>query len=115
MVQADLRLRLQALYAESRLDAIVTPTLACVPMPLSDLEPSRDMPRLIQYTCPWSLVGQPAISVPCGFTSRELPIGLQIVGAPLHEARILRIAKAYEDRTRWHLRRPALANHGGMS
>ncbi|NLF14038.1 MAG: Asp-tRNA(Asn)/Glu-tRNA(Gln) amidotransferase subunit GatA, partial [Anaerolineaceae bacterium] len=41
-------------------------------------------------------LGLPAISVPCGFTAEGLPLGLQLVGAPLDEVRVLRAAYAYE-------------------
>jgi aspartyl-tRNA(Asn)/glutamyl-tRNA(Gln) amidotransferase subunit A len=59
-------------------------------------------------TMPTNATGQPAISVPAGFTSAGLPIGMQIVGRPFAEARICRIGHAYEQAARWIDRRPAL-------
>lgn len=56
----------------------------------------------------FSFYGLPAISVPCGFTSSGLPIGLQISGAPFAEATVLALAQAYEKTTDWHKRRPSL-------
>jgi aspartyl-tRNA(Asn)/glutamyl-tRNA(Gln) amidotransferase subunit A len=56
------------------------------------------------FTVPASLAGLPALSVPCGFTKAGLPIGLQLIGPPLQEARLLRVAHAYERSTRWHTR-----------
>jgi Asp-tRNA(Asn)/Glu-tRNA(Gln) amidotransferase A subunit family amidase len=53
----------------------------------------------------FNLTGSPSISVPCGFTSGGLPIGLQLVGALFDEATVLRAAHAYERATEWHLRR----------
>jgi aspartyl-tRNA(Asn)/glutamyl-tRNA(Gln) amidotransferase subunit A len=50
----------------------------------------------------------PTISVPCGFTSADLPIGVQITGPPGGEAGVLRLAYAYEQETNWHNRRPNL-------
>jgi Asp-tRNA(Asn)/Glu-tRNA(Gln) amidotransferase A subunit family amidase len=47
--------------------------------------------------------------VPCGFTKDGLPIGMQIAGAPGHEARVLALAHAYEQATDWHTRLPPLA------
>jgi aspartyl-tRNA(Asn)/glutamyl-tRNA(Gln) amidotransferase subunit A len=47
--------------------------------------------------------------VPCGFDSQGLPIGLQIAAAPFGEATVLRVARAYEAETDWHLQRPLLA------
>jgi aspartyl-tRNA(Asn)/glutamyl-tRNA(Gln) amidotransferase subunit A len=58
----------------------------------------------------FSFYGLPAISVPCGFTSTGLPIGLQISGAPLAEATVLALAQAYEKATDWHKRRPISAS-----
>jgi aspartyl-tRNA(Asn)/glutamyl-tRNA(Gln) amidotransferase subunit A len=52
--------------------------------------------------------GVPAVSVPCGFTSSGLPIGLQLIGRALEEATVLRAARAYERATPWHTRRPEL-------
>jgi aspartyl-tRNA(Asn)/glutamyl-tRNA(Gln) amidotransferase subunit A len=53
-------------------------------------------------------VGTPAISVPCGFDSNGVPIGLQIMGSHFQEERIVKVAHAYEQSTPWHSRRPAL-------
>jgi aspartyl-tRNA(Asn)/glutamyl-tRNA(Gln) amidotransferase subunit A len=54
------------------------------------------------FTVPASLAGLPALSIPCGFTSAGLPIGLQLIGPALGEARLLRAAHAYEQSTSWH-------------
>ena len=59
---------------------------------------------LLRLTMPFNLAGLPAISLPCGFTSDGLPIGLQVVGKPFEEAMILRIAHAYQQLTDWHRR-----------
>ena len=61
---------------------------------------------LTAYTSPFNLVGLPAISIPCGFDDGGLPIGLQLVARPWAEARLLRVARAYERATSWHERRP---------
>ena len=60
------------------------------------------------FTISVNLAGLPAISVPCGFTSDNLPIGLQCIGRHFDEETILRIAHAYEQSTDWHRRMPAL-------
>jgi aspartyl-tRNA(Asn)/glutamyl-tRNA(Gln) amidotransferase subunit A len=60
------------------------------------------------FTISVNLAGLPAISVPCGFTSDNLPIGLQCIGKHFDEETILRVAHAYEQSTDWHRRRPAL-------
>jgi aspartyl-tRNA(Asn)/glutamyl-tRNA(Gln) amidotransferase subunit A len=61
---------------------------------------------LIRYTRPFNLTGHPAASVPCGFTSDGLPIGLHLIGRPFDEATVLRVADAYQRATDWHARRP---------
>ena len=48
------------------------------------------------------------ISIPCGFTTSGLPIGLQISGAHFAESTVIALAHAYEQATEWHKRRPAL-------
>ena len=61
-----------------------------------------------RLTYPFNLAGLPAISLPCGFDSRNLPIGLQIAGKPFAEEVILRVAHAYESRHDWNDRVPNL-------
>ena len=61
-----------------------------------------------RLTYPFNLVGLPAVSLPCGFDSRNLPIGLQIAGKPLSEEVLLRVAYAYESRHDWSDRTPNL-------
>jgi aspartyl-tRNA(Asn)/glutamyl-tRNA(Gln) amidotransferase subunit A len=59
------------------------------------------------FTLPCNLAGLPGMSIPCGF-SQGLPIGLQILGRPFDEARILRIARAFEREHDFSSRRPNL-------
>jgi aspartyl-tRNA(Asn)/glutamyl-tRNA(Gln) amidotransferase subunit A len=54
----------------------------------------------------FNVTGQPAVSIPCGFTSDGLPLSLQIVGHPFQEAMVYRVADAYERATRWIDRHP---------
>ena len=68
-----------------------------------------ELRRGVQLTTPFNQAGVPAISVPCGFTSDALPIGLQIASRPYGEATVLRVAYAYEQATPWHRRRPPIA------
>lgn len=60
------------------------------------------------YTIPANLVGIPGISVPCGFTNAGLPIGLQILGKHFDEGKILKVAKLFENKTDFHLKKPEL-------
>lgn len=59
-------------------------------------------------TIPASLAGIPGLSLPCGFTKNNLPIGLQILGPAFEEARILRAGHQYQKVTDWHTRRAVL-------
>ena len=61
---------------------------------------------LTRNTRLFNITGLPAITVPCGFTSRNLPIGLQIIGRAFDEASVLRAAYTYEQDTGWWKRRP---------
>ena len=61
------------------------------------------------YTISCNLAGLPGISVPCGFTNGALPIGLQLLAAPFEEEKLLRVARAHEQATEWHLQRPKTA------
>ena len=88
-------------------DAIILPTTPTT-APLRDGEDAiAAAARLTAYTSPFNLTGVPAISIPCGFDPTGLPIGLQLVARPWAEARLLRIARAYERATTWHERRPS--------
>jgi aspartyl-tRNA(Asn)/glutamyl-tRNA(Gln) amidotransferase subunit A len=60
------------------------------------------------FTISVNLAGVPAMAVPCGFTSENLPVGLQFIGNHFDEETILRIAYAYEQATEWHRRKPDL-------
>ena len=59
------------------------------------------------FTIAANLTGMPAMSIPCGFTSGRLPIGLQLQGNYFDEARILNVAHRYQQVTDWHLRMPS--------
>jgi aspartyl-tRNA(Asn)/glutamyl-tRNA(Gln) amidotransferase subunit A len=60
------------------------------------------------FTISVNLAGVPAMSVPCGFTSNNLPIGLQMIGKHFDEEAIFKAAYAYEQSTDWHRRKPDL-------
>jgi aspartyl-tRNA(Asn)/glutamyl-tRNA(Gln) amidotransferase subunit A len=63
---------------------------------------------LTRLTSLFNLTGLPAISVPCGFTTEGLPIGMQLASRPFEESAVLRAAHAYETNTNWRERRPPL-------
>jgi Asp-tRNA(Asn)/Glu-tRNA(Gln) amidotransferase A subunit family amidase len=94
-------------------DILLTPTVPIPPPMIADLQKNPDSLRptelvMLRNTRPFNVWGIPAISVPCGFTSGGLPIGLQLAAAPWREDLLLQAAHAYEQATDWHTRRPAL-------
>ena len=107
----DLLGRIVATHFQS-VDLIVTPTLPITATPLGESTigvRGVEQPvylTLLRNTEPFNLTGLPAISVPCGFSTEGLPIGLQIVGRPFEEASILRAGDAFQRMTKWHNRRP---------
>jgi len=64
---------------------------------------------LLKNTFPFSSLLWPSVTVPCGFTSSGLPVGLQISAAPGADLVALRLAHAYEQATEWHKRVPPIA------
>ncbi|WP_446742710.1 amidase [Silvibacterium acidisoli] len=60
-------------------------------------------------TSPFDAYGVPAISLPCGFTSEGMPIGMMIAGPHFSEGKVLALAYAYQQATEWHKKRPTLS------
>jgi aspartyl-tRNA(Asn)/glutamyl-tRNA(Gln) amidotransferase subunit A len=94
--------------AFARVDLIVAPTTPNVAFKHGEKEDPLSMYLNDVFTIPGNLAGIPGISVPCGFSVSGLPIGLQVLGRPLDEPRLLRAAYAYEQATPWRSRRPEL-------
>src|SRR5438876_4035455 len=90
-------------------DLLITPT-ACVPSYLlADPNTLREKELLtLRNTRPFNMLGLPTVSVPCGFTRADLPIGMQITGPPGGEATVLRLAYAYEKASEWRKHKPNL-------
>jgi len=91
----------------SRVDVFAVPGAARPPEAFEKMDPNEQNLRP-NFTNPFNLTGLPAISVPCGFTSANLPVGLQIVAQPFEETTCFRVAYAYEQATEWHKRRPPI-------
>ena len=94
-------------------DVLFSPTLS-IPVPTlaeTDVGGGAGMwsiiSKLVHCTAPFNYLGLPAISVPAGFTANGLPASLQLAGRPFSEARLFRVAGAYQGATDWHLRAPA--------
>ncbi len=95
--------------AFAHVDLIVAPTTPNVAFKHGEKEDPLSMYLNDVFTIPGNLSGIPGVSVPCGFSATGLPIGLQVLGRPLDEARVLRAAYAYEQATTWRSRRPELS------
>lgn len=91
----------------SRVDVFAVPGAPQPPQAFDTLDPSEQN-RRPNFTNPFNLTGLPAISVPCGFTAGNLPVGIQFGAPAFEEATCFRIAYAYEQATEWHKQRPPL-------
>jgi len=60
----------------------------------------------LRNTAIGNILNLSAVTVPCGFNLQGLPIGLMIYGKPFDEIKILKIARSFQEKTRWHLERP---------
>jgi aspartyl-tRNA(Asn)/glutamyl-tRNA(Gln) amidotransferase subunit A len=94
-------------------DLLLTPTVACPPFKIGLDNPNEIAGRpaepyeWIPFTYPFNMTGQPACSVPAGFTAEKLPVGLQIVGRRFDDVTVLRAAHAFERAQPWaHLTPP---------
>ncbi len=95
--------------AFTQADVIVTPTSPSAAFRIG--EKSTDPLQMYLsdiFTISINLAGVPAMSIPCGFTKANLPVGLQVIGRHFDEEAIFRVAYAYEQSTDWHTRRPQL-------
>ena len=105
-------LRQQILQALTDLDVLLMPTMG-IAAPKIEADPVIDSKEKTNrnragLTTSFSLASSPAVSINCGFTSDNLPIGLQIGGKPFDEQTVLNVAYAYEQNTEWHTRRPPI-------
>jgi aspartyl-tRNA(Asn)/glutamyl-tRNA(Gln) amidotransferase subunit A len=94
-------------------DAVVLPTRRHTPRTVEAAikreEDEKPKNPELENTQAFDYYGIPAISVPCGFTSGGLPIGLMIAGPRFSEGRVLALARAYQQATDWHKRQPPIA------
>jgi Asp-tRNA(Asn)/Glu-tRNA(Gln) amidotransferase A subunit family amidase len=98
-------------------DVVLTPTCLVTAPKVANLQALSDkdlraceVQKLLGNTAPFSLLFWPSASVPCGFTSEGLPVGMQISARPGADALALQVARAYEQLTDWHKRTPAIAS-----
>ncbi|MEW6419176.1 MAG: Asp-tRNA(Asn)/Glu-tRNA(Gln) amidotransferase subunit GatA [Nitrospirota bacterium] len=92
-----------------KVDVIVTPTSPTAAFKIGEKTADPLQMYLSDiFTISVNLAGVPGISIPCGFTANNLPIGLQLIGKHFDEDSILKVAYAYEQSTDWHKRKPDL-------
>lgn len=96
-----------------KFDLLVTPTLAVTAFPVAKDKPDwpgKDGKELqwSPFTYPFNLTGQPAVSVPCGWTKAGLPVGLHMIGRRFDDHGVLRAARALEQIQPWADRKPAM-------
>ncbi len=89
----------------TQVDVLVSPTMSSPAPKFADMD-AMTTSRRPSFTGPYNLTGMPAISVPCGFTSTGLPVGLQIAGKPFDEPTVIRAAYTYQQQARWFEQRP---------
>lgn len=116
MFRSELFRRVQGWFA--RFDLVLTPTLTRTALPIDhDLYAPIDIEGCsvgsvrtswYPYTHPFNMTGHPAITIPCGVGRDGLPLGLQIVGPVMGDARILRAAALFEAARPWSHRRPII-------
>ncbi len=94
------------------LDLVVLPTRRHTPRTVDAAKEREEVekPRNpeLENTGQFNMYGIPAISIPCGFTTAGLPVGVMLAGPRFSESRVLALARAFEIATDWHTRRPPL-------
>ena len=104
--QTEVRKRCE-LFFESY-EFLLVPTTPIAAPTIEGNDAVEQAGRLTRFTAPFNLTGLPALSLPCGFTSEGLPIGLQIVSRAWGDAKVLNAGYAYEQATEWHTRKPVI-------
>ena len=90
-------------------DLLLTPTTPITAPQRGSADAVARARLLTRFTSPFNLTGLPALSVPCGWSSEKLPIGLQIVGRAWTEAKVLAAGKLYEQANGLPAKMPSLA------
>ena len=105
-IRAVLQKKIDELF--ERFDVIAAASLPVTASPLTaNLETDLDFPDPLGGI--GNFCGLPAVSVPCGFDSRKLPVGIQFVGRPLDEHKVIAAARLLQQHTDWHRQRPPLS------
>ena len=89
-------------------DILAMPTSTVAAAPIAAQPRDHDVERR-KNACIFNFTGQPAISIPCGFTAAGLPVGMMLAGAMFEDATVFRFARAFETATPWHLEHPEIS------
>ncbi|MGY9054191.1 MAG: amidase [Alphaproteobacteria bacterium] len=95
-------------------DLLLTPAVSVAAFPADKLMPDHwpthewDWVQWAEFSYPFNFTGQPAASIPCGFTKAGLPVGLQIVGPRFNDTLVLQASAAFEQARPWADKRPSL-------
>jgi aspartyl-tRNA(Asn)/glutamyl-tRNA(Gln) amidotransferase subunit A len=93
-----------------KVDVLITPSVPTQTPTITDCTPAPGETaaggELAIFTGVFDTTGQPSHSIPCGFTTSGMPIGMMITGHPFDESTVLRVGHAYEKLTNWHQRPP---------
>jgi aspartyl-tRNA(Asn)/glutamyl-tRNA(Gln) amidotransferase subunit A len=81
---------------ECALDGLLVPTLPLAAKDYADMDNDRDLPSYIRYTVVANITGQPAISIPAGFTARGFPVGISVLGKHGEDEKTLAVAASVE-------------------
>jgi aspartyl-tRNA(Asn)/glutamyl-tRNA(Gln) amidotransferase subunit A len=103
-VRALIRQDFDRAFAE--VDVVASPTTPTAAFAIGEKQSPLEMYLADVFTLACNLAGLPGLSVPCGATAAGLPLGLQLMAAPLGEATLVAAGAAYQRATDWHTRRP---------
>jgi aspartyl-tRNA(Asn)/glutamyl-tRNA(Gln) amidotransferase subunit A len=97
-------------------DALVVPCVPELPPPLREVvghteEASRRLAHFGKFMRLFNGLGIPVLALPCGFTSKGIPLGMQIAARPFEEDKLLAMGSAYEAAAQWFMRWPELAQY----
>lgn len=88
-------------------DVLISPTTPTTAFKFGAFDDNKLQMDLQDYfTCSMNITGIPALSIPCGFSTDNMPIGFQLIGPHLSEEMLLRVAHTYEMDHEWHLQHP---------
>jgi aspartyl-tRNA(Asn)/glutamyl-tRNA(Gln) amidotransferase subunit A len=97
-----------SVFDKEKVDVILGPTSPTPAFRIGErIENPLEMYLSDVFTIPANLAGIPGVSIPCGFTGDNLPIGVQLMGKHFDETTLLKVARAFEKETDYHIRRPA--------